>query len=567
MANRSKASNDQLPSSSTRSRASSKQQNNSIKEITDDRLEEKKQLQNLNDRLANTFKKSRELEKEKAALSEQLLIAREELDIKCKEYKEYYENELAQLHEKLNYECQNSAKKTIDVDRFKLQLEESKKQRNTILNDLKQLEKKNLSLVNELDKLKEKFNALTDENEQMRKLIHNLEQEKNATDKASKKNLAAAEAENLRAISLENELKALKEKINSQKHFYEKELEDLHLKYENERDDLIEEELQNQLEALQRDLMIKTSRQLEENIALTKQELERQHADELNNLKDQLSKTRSNENALNCRLKSLEGQIVKLNSKIHELNQNESKLVSLQAELRGQLEMERNEKINLIKEKDRVIQELEDELNSKDTENQQIVDNNVQLKDEILIYRRLIEEQENNLKTNETNVSSSQRASSPLAGRRVVTATRKRKINVVDRVNETTIVNTSKGPIAIDESADQFIRLVNRSSEPVVLYNWELRRENVDDGYAFKFGKSIIIQPSDSVTVYSVDAENAVHRPPVEIKMKKNWPIGGVTTLSNPNKEEIAKWEWSSSSKRGRFLTDGDDANKSCGIM
>lgn len=568
MANKTKATNDQVSTSSTKSRASSRQQNNSLKIVNDERLQDKKELQSLNERLANYFSNLRELESENANLQDRIERERETHESKLEDRRVYYEDQLNQLRVKLDLECQNSAKKTIDHDKFKQTLKEAEKVKNKIANDLQQLERKNSLLAAEVDKLKERLNALTDENERLRKLIQNAEQERNDVDKVSKKNLAQAEAANLRAISLESKMKALEEKIHSQQHFYEKELEEVRLRAEEERDELIDEAVQNEIKAERTELKMRMKRDYDKHLAKTRQELEAQHADELSNLREQLGRAKSSDNMSRSKLNSLQTLIEKLNTKIHDLNQNETRLNSRVAELQGLVELERNEKLLLVNEKDREIRELEEELNSKANENQQVVESNVQLKEEIDVYRNLLEEQEKSLESSELNISSTQRTRASSPGRRFVPATRKRKRIVVDQVDETTIVNNSIGPIAIDESTDQFIRLVNRSDKAIPLGNWELKRETSGDGFVFKFHKSIVLQPDATVTVYSVDADNAAHNPPVEIKMKKNWPAGGITTLSDPNKVEIAKWEQTLNSKRGRFNRSiGDDTDKSCGIM
>jgi len=570
MANRTKASasNDQVSTSTTKSRSNSKQQNTSVKEVNDDQLQQKKEMQLLNDRFAVNSSKIRELQKEKQNLIDQIQFEKENCEAKIEECRLYYETQLNQLREKLDLECQNSAKKTIDYEKYKQLVKEAERERNVLLNDLKQIDKRNNLLAADVDKLKERLNTLTAENEQLHKSVQNLEHERNSLDKTSKKHLAQAETENLRAISLEGKLKALEEKISSQKHFYEKELEETRLRFEEERDEIIEEAIQNEVEAYKVELDMRARRDREQNITKVRQELERQHADELLSLRDQLNRAKTNDNLSRSKLNGLQTLIDKLNAKIQELNQNETRLHTKVAELEGIVELERNEKLELINEKEREIRELEEELSSKDSENQQVVDNNVQLKEEIRIYRNLLDEQEKSLESGEINASIQRtRASSPSGGRRFAQAARKRK-RLIDQVDETTIVNNSVGPIAIDESTDQFIRLVNRSPNPVPLGGWELKRENGDEGFAFKFHKSVVVQPNETVTVYSMDAENAAHNPPVEIKLKKNWPIAGITTLSNPSKEEIARWELSSNTKRIRINGSADDeANRSCCLM
>lgn len=563
MANKTKTNDLVSTTSSTKSRASSRQQNNSLNEVNECRVQEKREMQSLNDRLATQLSKIREIENENRNLQEQLLVERENCEIKIEELKIYYEDQLNQLRGDLDNECQNSARKFIEFEKYKQSVKELERERNDLIGDLKQIEKRNSLLTNENKKLKDKLINLEEDLEPLRKLIQKLETEKITIEKAARKNLAQAETENLRAISLKGKLKAMEEKFNSEKYFHKRELEEMRLKFEQEKEEQIEEALNLEIEQIRTEIMMKTRREFEQKNAKSKQDLEKQHSDILINLKEQLKESKTGENIAKAKSNSLQALIDNLNAKIHDLNQNETKLNTFIAQLQSRVEFEQHEKAELLVEKDRQIKDLEDELNSKNNENQQVLESNIQLNDEIRIYRSLLDEHEKSQQSNELDTSSQRtRASSP--NRRIAHAVRKRK-RTIDHVNETTIVNKSVGPIAIDDSTDQFIRLMNRSKEPVALGGWELKRENDNEGFAFKFHKSVIVQPGETVTVYSVDAENAVHNPPVEIKMKKNWPAAGKTTLFNPNKEEIAKWEWSSNLKRSRY--DEDEGNRSCTLM
>lgn len=576
MANRTKATtnnHDQVTTSTSKSRSKQQSNNLTTQQLQNERIQDKKDLQNLNDRLASLFHMKKEFENEALNLKEQLNLTKEAYETKIEETKIFYEEQLSILREKLDQECTNSAKKVIDYEKFKNLAKELEKENSKLVNDLNQYEKRNNLLTNEVDKIKAKLNQVSEDFDQARKLIQTLESERNALDKTAKRNLAQAEAEKLRSISLEGKLKALDDKMQSEKHFYLKEIEEIKLRAEEEKEDEIEEIVQNEVELIRTELMIKSKRDLEENACKIRLDLEQQHKDELNRLKESLSSAISAEKTAKSRLNSNLNYIEKLNAKINEFSRIESSLNNRIAELEGLLEVEKSEKLDLLDEKDREIKELEDELKSKDSENQFVLDTNVQLKEEIQIYRSLLEEQEKSLEGNDLNTSGNSnqkatRSSGTPTTRRYAQAVRKRKRNVIDHVNETTIINKSIGPIAIDESTDQFIRLVNRTDEAIPLGGWELNRQRDDEGYTFKFYKSIVVQPNEMITIYSADAENAVHNPPVAIKMKKNWPAGGITTLYNPNREEIAKWEYSLSSKRSRYNgAAGDEGDKSCCIM
>lgn len=576
MANKTKSTtnNDQVTTSTSKSRSNSKQQTNNLSQINDERYRDKRELQDLNDRLANIFHLKREYEKDILNLNEQLTLNKQAYEAKIEETKNFYEDQLSILREKLDQESFNSAKKFIDFEKHKNLTKELEKENAKLSNEIHQLEKRINLQTNEIDKLNAKLNKIIEENEQVHKHVQILESEKNALDKTAKRNLAQAEAEKLRSISLEGKLKALDDKMQSEKHFYLREIEEIKLRAEEEKDVEIDEAVQNEVEIIRTDLMIKSKREAEENIHRIKLDLERVYQEEITKIKENLAKAIQEEKSAKSKLNVYKTHFEKQAAKIDKLNCIENELRRKIEELGGLLEVEKTEKLELLKEKDSEIKRLETELKTKDSENQYILDSNVQLNEEIQIYRNLLEEQEKSLEGNGLNSSGNlnhqraTRSSSTPNKRRYAQASRKRKGNVIDQVNETTIINKSNGPIAIDESNDEFIRLVNRSTEPIALGGWELNRQSEDDGYLFKFYKSIVVQPNEMITVFSADARNAVHNPPVAIKMKKNWPAGGVTTLNNPNKEEIARWEYSLSSKRARFNgTPEEDANRSCLLM
>ena len=557
-------------SSSSRLRASSKQTiNSSLNQINIGRQQEKTEMQSLNDRHANMVTKQRELLREIKTLKEQLRITEENAENRMRECRSTCERRVEQLMGEMDVERRESAKKQIDLEKYRQADKERQNEINVLVRDLKQLEKRNAILATELDGTRQKISSLTEEQQQLRKLTQNLETEKNALEKTMKAGLAQSEAERLRCVGLEGKVRALEEKLVREAESHERELEDLRAWHEQELEDQIEQVVETELRHQETELMLKSNREQEERVARTRTELERAHATELGNLREQLNLALSGEKELKAKIASLEPMIERLHARIHELNVKESSLNSRIGELEGLLEMVRTEQRQTLEQKDLEIRKLKTELNTKDTDHQLVVQANVQLNDEIDIYRNLLDEQEKSLQGDDDEVPPTTqrvtRTGSPAGPRRYSQAVRKRKRN--DEVNETTIVNKSTGPIAIDESADAFIRLVNRSEEPVSLAGWELRRENDQDGSTFKFSKTVVVAPGESVTVYSVDAEGAEHRPPVAIRLKRNWPVGGVTTLVNAAKEEIARWEWSLQSKRSRFNLSGDEANKSCVLM
>jgi len=563
---------EQVTSSKTRSAASRLQTNNSALNNNSNQqqnLHPKKEMQSCNQRLKDFMDRQQEYESEINQLQNQIHIQKEAFEKKLKERNQLYENQLIELRSQLDLECTNSAKKDIEHDRLTRELLENEKEKEVLINDLTKFEKRANILSNDLNKQKDKINYLTEQNEQLIRQIKDLEIQINQTDKMSKKNLSLAETEKLRSISLENKIKSLEDQLSTQSQLHEQELEEIKAKYDEELQLAVDEEVDREIESFKTELMINSQREKEEEICKIKQDLEKKYANLINQLKEDNAKAISNEKLLKNKVNSQLSFIEKLNQNLSKANRIETELRSKIVELEGLLEIEANEKLHLIEQKNREINDLKEELKTKESANQLVLDSNLQLTDEIRIYKSLLDENDRRSINSDSESPSKQlRANTP---RRYAQPIRKRKRISDQVVNETTISNNASGSVVIDESNDQFIRLFNKGDEEVSLHNWTLNRqsiENEDDGYTFKFGKTIVLQPKASVTVYSLNAENAEHNTPVAIKLKRDWPIGDtcITSLFNQKGEEMARWELKFQSKRTRYNANSS-ANNSCSLM
>ena len=165
-------------------------------------------------------------------------------------------------------------------------------------------------------------------------------------------------------------------------------------------------------------------------------ELERTHSAEVTRLREQLAKVLSSEKVLNAKLSSYQPLLDKLNNQIHQHNVIQSNLNSRIAELEGLLEVERGEKKEILEEKQRELLELEQELKAKDSENQQVLDANVALRDEIRIYSNLLDVQEKSLEGDQNASPSSKGNPNKRFFLRKLIPERKRRKNQSEIMND-----------------------------------------------------------------------------------------------------------------------------------
>ncbi|XP_060553453.1 prelamin-A/C-like [Ruditapes philippinarum] len=539
------------------------------------RMQEKEQLQNLNDRLAAYIDRVRYLETENSRLLVQVRSSEETVTREVTNIKSLYESELGEARKLLDDTAKEKAKLQLDASKYKTEADDWQAKFNRRDRDAKNADKKNLELQTELGDLQAKLNDAENNRKYAEGEAARLRGEVASLERQLKELKKQLEEETLKRVDLENRIQSLKEELAFKSQVYEQELNETRTRTTTQYDE-IDQGIREDYDSKLADALQQARLEHDEAIRQTHEELEELYATKVNDLQGALDRSMSVGSSSREDYLLTKRRVDELSSEITKLKAQNAGYLSRIEDLENQLRSECDMFEQRLLQKDTEIMDLRQALHDQTKEYADLLDVKLKLDIEIKAYRQLLEGEEERLNISATSSDSS----TPKKGRGL-----KRKRVTLD-VSESTSAKSgyeyeseaaAKGAIEIHDTDHEgkFIKLFNTGEEDIVLGGWILKHEAGDKETVYKFHRNLKLPAGHFVTVWSSNA-GQTHSPPSDLVMKgQQWFTDEEmkTTLLHEDQEmasRVLKKTQRRVTRTYRTLRDGDDdveGREKCSIM